>query len=76
MFSSYLTARTNLFIIFMLLLILSNDIELNPGPDVGEISFFHLTCLNSRSVRNTITNIECLAHEYQLISITETQIIT
>lgn len=63
---------TNLVIILLLILFLCNDIETNPGPESNrEISLFHL---NSRSVRNKISYVECLAHEYQVISITETHL--
>jgi len=56
--------------------LLSNDIERNPGPDselyeFNELSIFHL---NARSIRNKINNIECLAHEYHIISISESHL--
>ena len=56
----------------LLLLLLSNDVESNPGPhDCNEISIFHL---NARSVRNKLSDIEALADEYEVVCITESHL--
>jgi hypothetical protein len=47
--------------IILLLILLSNDVELNPGPTTeGELSIFHL---NTRSMRHKLDYIENICNE-------------
>ena len=57
----------------MQLILLSNDVEENPGPteNVHEISIFHL---NARSVRNKLDSIQILSHNASVVGITETHL--
>jgi len=58
-----------------LLIVLSNDVNLNPGPtstnNFEELTIFHL---NARSIRNKLSDIEYLAHEYKILAFTETHL--
>jgi len=51
--------------------LLSNDVELNPGPENHELALFHL---NVRSIRNKRSDVDCLVHEYHVISISESHL--
>ena len=58
--------------IIVLLILLSNDVELNPGPTKeGELSVFHL---NTRSMRHKLDYIESICIEADIICITETHL--
>jgi hypothetical protein len=55
-----------------LLILLSNDVELNPGPTKkGELSVFHL---NTRSMRLKLDYIESICNEADIIHLTETHL--
>ena len=55
-----------------MLILLSNDVELNPGPTKeGELSVFHL---NTRSMRHKLDYIESICNEADIICITETHL--
>ena len=58
--------------IILLLILLSNDVELNPGPTKeGELSIFHL---NTRSMRHKLDYIESICNEADIICLTETHL--
>jgi hypothetical protein len=56
--------------IIVLLILLSNDVELNPVPTKeGELSVFHL---NTRSMRHKLDYIESICNEADIVYLTET----
>ena len=55
-----------------MLILLSNDVELNPVPTKeGELSVFHL---NTRSMRLKLDYIESICNEADIIHLTETHL--
>jgi len=50
-------------------------VDLNQRPtnenNFAELTLFHL---NTRSIRNKLSDIECLAREYKIVSFTETHL--
>jgi hypothetical protein len=58
--------------IILLLILLSNDVELNPGPTTeGELSIFHL---NTRSMRHKLDYIESICNEADITCLAETHL--
>jgi hypothetical protein len=58
--------------IILLLILLSNDVELNPGPTKeGELTIFYL---NTRSMRHKLDYIESICNEADIICLTETHL--
>ena len=58
--------------IILLLILLSNDVELNPGPTKeGELSIF---LLNTRSMGHKLDYIESICNEADIICLTETHL--
>ena len=60
------------FTLFLLqLLLLSNDIAENPGPESSELSVFHW---NARSIRHKIDYLQAISNESSVICITESHL--
>ncbi|CAG2226266.1 unnamed protein product [Mytilus edulis] len=57
--------------VILLLIMLSNDVEVNPGPLGGFFSIFHL---NIRSMRNKVDYVENISNEADVICLTETHL--
>ena len=66
----FLSKPISTFVILMLI-ILSNNVELNPGPNIADLSIFHL---NIRSMRNKIDYIDSICHESDISCLTETHL--
>jgi hypothetical protein len=61
-----------LFQFLFFILLLSGDIELNPGPMYDRvIDIFHL---NVRSIRNKIDDLYAIVHEFDIVCFTETHL--
>ena len=67
----FLQKPVSVFVI-LLLILLSNDVEQNPGPPLeGELSIFHL---NARSMRHKLDYIDSVCNEADIICLTETHL--
>ena len=67
----FLQKPVSMFVI-LLLILLSNDVEQNPGPSLeGEFSIFHL---NARSMRHKLDYIDSVCNEAGIICLTETHL--
>ena len=57
---------------FTFILLLSGDIETNPGPSAESVlDIFHL---NIRSLRNKIDSLNAIVSEYDIVCFTETHL--
>ena len=66
-----LTSNIYFLLILLILIILDNDVHQNPGPEVQELSIFHL---NARSVRNKLAYLEDIASDFSILCITESHL--
>jgi len=67
------TLNIQLTLFLLLLLVLGNDVHLNPGPHDYQPSIIHL---NARSVRNKLSYLEDIASESSIICVTESHLDT
>lgn len=68
-FQSYRLSLSALFLILQVILLTSNDIELNPGPDKFKLDICHC---NIRSIRNKVHNVRAdLSGNFDIITISE-----